>query len=370
MKKEELIRWLYELTPLEKELKQIFQREGKLADEKTMFHMFLKRGGAPRDLQEEYLDFKIRGGQPELTANHMETEKIVNGRELPEENWFTEGEEISVRRHMRYMPAFRHQHRFIEAVYVVDGGGEQKMYLKNGEEHITLKAGDLCILPPDMQHELIVCEDQSVLINILIRSSTMQERLNQLVDQNHILFRFFLYTLYENETPNYILVHTGQDEQIRDLILEMVNEACEQMNYNQKVMVLMLGLLFTFIQRGYSGNISFSETITSGISYIPQILLYIEKNYATTSVEEIAEHFSFSRSYLSRIFRCHTEKTVMDILTEVRISKACEGLKNTNLTVRMIAERVGYEDVTYFNRIFRKTTGMTPTAYRKKQTGG
>ena len=56
----------------------------------------------------------------------------------------------------------------------------------------------------------------------------------------------------------------------------------------------------------------------------------------------------------------------MNYITEVRMEKAREHLKDTDLSVIEIAENVGYEDSQYFFRVFKKTTGVTPLQYRQQ----
>ncbi len=128
----------------------------------------------------------------------------------------------------------------------------------------------------------------------------------------------------------------------------------------------MLGLLFTYLQREYSENIQFSEYMSEGVSCIPQILSYIQKNYRSTSVEDISGYFSMSRTSLNRIFKDYTNITVSAALIKERMYRAGEYLKNTDFTVQQTAEAVGYSDVTHFIRLFKKSYGITPLQYRKR----
>lgn len=193
----------------------------------------------------------------------------------------------------------------------------------------------------------------------------MKNTLADLVAGNHALFSFFLYTLYENTKPNYLLFSTKGDDSIRDLILDMIAESCTEKQYSQKALLLMLGLFFTYLQRDHSEGVQFSRITSAGITCIPQILNYIQQNYRRTSVEDIARHFSVSTSYLGRIFRENTRNTVIETIQQVRIQKACDLLVSSRLPVQNIAEAVGYSDVTYFIRMFKKHRQTTPLQYRR-----
>ncbi|WP_426452571.1 response regulator [Paenibacillus sp. S-38] len=94
---------------------------------------------------------------------------------------------------------------------------------------------------------------------------------------------------------------------------------------------------------------------------------FIKMHYsdATISMDMVCKYLVLSTSYLSLIFKKHTGETFKSYLTRIRVEKAKEFLKCTDLKIYEIADRVGYTDPHYFDLIFKKTTGMTPTVYRK-----
>jgi len=68
---------------------------------------------------------------------------------------------------------------------------------------------------------------------------------------------------------------------------------------------------------------------------------------------------------LDRRFKAATGKTPLRYLQEIRIANARELLKNSNLSVLEVAQRVGYRDSAHFSALFRELTQMTPSAFRK-----
>lgn len=94
---------------------------------------------------------------------------------------------------------------------------------------------------------------------------------------------------------------------------------------------------------------------------------YIKQNYADTnmSMDIVCKYLALSVSYFSLIFKNHTGETFISYLTRIRVEKAKELLKCTELKTYEIADRIGYADPHYFNLIFKKATGMTPTVYRR-----
>jgi len=93
---------------------------------------------------------------------------------------------------------------------------------------------------------------------------------------------------------------------------------------------------------------------------------YIEKNYTKNiGLEEVSREVGLSSSYLSSIFGKQTGKNFTEYLTEYRIAKAKELLKNTNLNVKEIAYSLNFTDYRYFSKLFKKMEGLKPTEYRK-----
>lgn len=93
---------------------------------------------------------------------------------------------------------------------------------------------------------------------------------------------------------------------------------------------------------------------------------YINENYAKQlKLEYMGAMAGFNSSYFSALFKKETGKNFSEYLIEVRIQKAKELLIEKNLSIPEIAERVGYSDMKYFNKIFKKETDLTPSEFRK-----
>ncbi len=93
---------------------------------------------------------------------------------------------------------------------------------------------------------------------------------------------------------------------------------------------------------------------------------WLENNYARNFLmEEVAMKFGMSLRNLSRRFKLATGESIMTYLHRYRIEIAKELLKISGYTIQEIAYQVGYEDISFFYRLFKKHTYMTPKAYRK-----
>lgn len=98
---------------------------------------------------------------------------------------------------------------------------------------------------------------------------------------------------------------------------------------------------------------------------IEQAMIYLQANYMRDiSLDNCAEHTGTNPFYLSKSFKQVTGKNFIDYLTELRMDRAKELLRETELKINDIADQVGYQH-SYFNRIFKKLEGMTPSRYRE-----
>jgi YesN/AraC family two-component response regulator len=84
-------------------------------------------------------------------------------------------------------------------------------------------------------------------------------------------------------------------------------------------------------------------------------------------VEELAGIAYVSPNYLTRIFKKERGMTVVEYLTEARLTLAKHLLEESSLTVTMISGKVGYNNYTYFTKVFKKRYGATPIEYRATQ---
>jgi len=100
---------------------------------------------------------------------------------------------------------------------------------------------------------------------------------------------------------------------------------------------------------------------------IEKVKRFAERNYhKKLSLKDVAQAVYLSPKYLSRIFKQSTGKSFSEYKLKIKIEKARELLSKTGYNVNQVAEKIGYENVESFIRLFKKLTGYTPTEYRKK----
>lgn len=102
--------------------------------------------------------------------------------------------------------------------------------------------------------------------------------------------------------------------------------------------------------------------------YIMDAIAYVEENYANPniSVGAVAESLKISEGHLSFLFRKETDSTLMAYVTKCRMRAAMNMLKNYRHKVYEVAEQVGYHDITYFSKTFKKYVGISPSEYQNR----
>lgn len=95
-----------------------------------------------------------------------------------------------------------------------------------------------------------------------------------------------------------------------------------------------------------------------------RVLNYVETNYASGSLAQAAELFHYDMCWLSREIKRKTGRNYTQLIQEKRLAQAAFLLKNTNSNVVDISVAVGYENTSYFHRLFTAAYGKTPKEYR------
>lgn len=108
-----------------------------------------------------------------------------------------------------------------------------------------------------------------------------------------------------------------------------------------------------------------TNMVTQQQKYIFHIRKYIDKNYfKQIKVSEIAEQLNVNRSHLYRVFKEKTGLSIENYIINVRISKACDLLHDTELSAKEVAEKVGYSDYSTFFTNFKRLKGLSPIQYK------
>lgn len=109
-----------------------------------------------------------------------------------------------------------------------------------------------------------------------------------------------------------------------------------------------------------------TDTTTSQNPVVADIVSFIEENLcASISIRTISELFHYNPKYIGRMFKQEMGCSIRAYIYDRRVKRAMLQLRESNAGITDIATQMGFDNVSYFNRCFRKITGMSPTEYRK-----
>lgn len=109
------------------------------------------------------------------------------------------------------------------------------------------------------------------------------------------------------------------------------------------------------------------ERENSPAEIVESITTYIAHNYAEQiNFSEVAKRFGFSSAYLSKIFKEYNGTTASKYLNDYRINLSKKLLLDTDLPIKVIAEKVGFLDQFHFSKNFRNVVGISPSQFREK----
>lgn len=168
-----------------------------------------------------------------------------------------------------------------------------------------------------------------------------------------------------NTKDTFIANDTGN---IRILSEMLINESYSKDIYNTIMINAYMVQIITEMCRLLNGISKKSgnkyQNTYSGLA-IYHALRYIDRNYLEIeSIKEISEKLSYSEYYLAHVFKEKIGMSIKQYITEKKIAEACNLIKNSNLSVNEIAEKLGYSNAHSFSRNFKKITGLSPSAYK------
>jgi AraC family transcriptional regulator, dual regulator of chb operon len=268
---------------------------------------------------------------------------------------------VYLRKHPCYTPVFTHHHDFFEFVYVLEGFCVQS--IKNNEFH--MEQGDFCLISPNVNHTIKVF-DQSIIINIIIRKSNFDDIFFNFLRRKNLISAFCNENLFKRYITDYLLFHTGFDDELKMLVLEMFTESENEEKYDIELLDYQVVILFMKILKKYGDNCTIPSECWKNDTVASDILAYIQTNFSNITLSQIAGQFHYSEEYTSRLIKKITGITFQKMLLKIRMNKAKDFLTDTNAAIENISHQIGYINPEHFIRIFKKQFNMTPGEYRKR----
>lgn len=289
----------------------------------------------------------------------------TTGREftIDSKKMLDEGTLISIRPHTRFVAFPRHKHNYIEIIYMCSG--KTSHIIGDGTE-ITLNAGDLLFLNQHCFHEILPAGEDDIAVNFVILPEFFDVAFDMLKEEN-VISNFIISSLKNEESDAAYLHFCVADVlPVQNLIENLVWSIMNRQENDVRINRLTMGLLFVQLLK-YTDKLSGTGRENTRRMIAMKAVSYAEENYKSAELSFLANKVGMSVSALSKIIKNYTGLTFKELLRTKRLSRAAQFLTETSLSITDIITAVGYDNTSYFHRIFREKYGTTPLEYRKNK---
>lgn len=268
-------------------------------------------------------------------------------------------EAISVRKHARFLEYPKHRHNYIELMYVYGG----KMTHIIGQKEITIQEGDLLLLNQNVEHAIKYTDENDIIFNFIIKPEFL-EFLSTMIDRTNEISNFIFDALYSyDNSEEFLVFRTNQNRLVRSYI-EAIIRNIYGVSINKKLSLkLLVGLLLTELMNHPEEIETYSQDSYETF-LVGAILKYVATSYQVGSLYELSELIKVPDYKICKIVKKNTGKTFKQLIQDERLKVAKQLLLTSNMAISDIMYEVGYENITYFYKIFKKENEMTPNEYR------
>ena len=306
-----------------------------------------------------------------LTAVTPEEQRLLNGVQTIDRDLYMQGQEntihagkllaagklITIRPHTRFVHFPEHTHDYVEIIYMCAG---ETTHIVNGK-HIVLKQGDLLFLNQHSTHSVCRAEETDVAVNFIVLPEFFSAPLTMIGDEQTPLRNFLVGCLRGDIAGvDYLHFEVADVKPIQNLIENLlwilIQDTPNKRRISQMTMALLLMQLL--------GRTETLTTDDQDDAVIWQVLRYVETDYANGNFAQLAGQLHYDLPWLSRKIRQKTGKTFTQLIQEKRLTQAAFLLRNTSQNISDIALAVGYENISYFHRLFAETYGQSPKHFR------
>jgi len=257
-------------------------------------------------------------------------------------------------------------HHFFELVQVMEGSGMRTLNRNNypyAKGHIYLYTPLDCRgFESDAPTRLCSIRFSEVFLH-QSKSPADKERTSQWLQQlEHIFF-------HHNRFQEVQITHRGDCEMIATLIRQLITEYEGQRDYHEENLQHLVTLMLNILMRNVAGSANAKVCPNGEEPVISRMLLYIRQHIGEADklrVDHLAKTFNLSPNYVGEYFRKYTGESLQHYITQHKIRMVQHRLLHSNLTIGQIAAELGFNDESHLGRQFRRYSGTSPAAFRKK----
>lgn len=303
-----------------------------------------------------------------------EEQAILDGREDVQKDLYTserefivdsarmleKGKLIDIRPHTRFVHFPVHRHNYVEIIYMCSG---TTTHIINGHNTVRLETGELLFLNQNATQEILPAGKDDIAVNFIVLPEFFDRAFLMMEDES-VLRDFLVGSLRgERGLADYLHFQVRDELPIQNLIENLIYSLVTKQKNFRNINQTTMGLLFILLQN-QSDKINRNDPAQYEQNLIFTALKYIEDNYRTGTLEELSGLTGQPDYYISKLIKKHAGHTFKTLLQIKRLNQAAFLLTTTGLPVENIITLVGYDNTSYFHRIFKEHFHMTPRIYR------
>ena len=301
-------------------------------------------------------ELKILDGNTSIdqTIYSDDKELVVDCKKL-----LNSGKLIQVRPHTRFIHFPKHKHNYIEMIYMCSGS---TTHIVNGAT-ITLNCGELLILSQNAIQEILPASKEDVAINFIILPEFFDQSLNMMGTEKSLIRDFIVGCLKSSDSSlPFLHFKVSSVLPIQNLVENLAWTIVNNIQNKRLMNQITMGLLFLQLM-------NHTDKIEAGKNAYEQemliiVLQYIEEHYKDGELTVLANQMGCELTWLSKLIKKVAGSTYTELVQQKRLNKACYLLKTTQLSIIDISLAVGYDNFSYFHRLFKQTYGVSPRTYR------
>lgn len=306
---------------------------------------------------------KITPEEESILAGRAEIEKDIymsEGQDTVEaKRLLDDGKLIQVRTHTRFVHFPRHTHNYIEVIYMCSGSTH---HVIDGKD-VFLQEGEVLLLNQKAVQEIYPAGMDDVAVNFIVLPEFFDYSLKMMGEEKNLLRDFVIDCLKgENGAAGYIHFKVADILPIQNLLENLIWSIWHRQPNKRSINQITMGLLFLQLM-------NYTDRMETGFGNRQQgvmisVLGYVEEHYRDGELSKLARLLHYDLYWLSREIKKITGKNYTELVQEKRLNQAVYLLEHTSMSVMDIGMSVGYDNMSYFHRIFQKRYGMTPRKYR------
>lgn len=268
-----------------------------------------------------------------------------------------------------YFPVRPHWHYFAELLYFQEGSG---IITCDNQTYYT-SPGDLVLFLPQTIHSIYIATD------VPLRYCVLKFDLGQLfpaTDHSSSTFSgihipsLFAHAREDKNASVYLTAEQLSNLSMEELFIRCITEM-EHQHFGYRMMIrsciqtILLEIIRIWRENGFDTDQAFAPPKDS--DFLASITEYIDTHaHLPLKVEDLAERCHMSYSYFAKTFRETYGQSCKKYIEFIRICKAEDLLRFTNLDLNYISQETGFSDCSHFIRVFKQQKGITPKQFRMK----